>query len=130
MDHLALGSDLEGVGGQGVAEGARGRGAAVGLGLPGSTRSQCAQPVCGVEATSADGGGRQRQRTRLASHLPRDYPGLPLCLMQEEKDGQSWQPRGGQDAWARMIKTQVSDNGMARGHVTTRCLLLSQHCHL
>lgn len=36
---------------------------------------------------------------------------------------------GREDAWARVMKTQVGDDGMMRSRVATGSLLLSQHCH-
>lgn len=71
-----------------------------------------AQPGCRVEVTSVS--GEDRQRTRTVSRFPRDSPGLPLDCLDAgvRRTAQVCRLRVARDnAWARMMETQVSDDG-------------------
>lgn len=58
--------------------------------------------------------GEDRQRTRIVSRFPRDSLGLPLDCLDAgvRRTAQVCGLRVGRDhAWARMMETQVSDDG-------------------
>lgn len=57
--------------------------------------------------------GGEREKTRFVSHFPKEFPGLPLCLdAGVRRMAQVCSLRvGREDAWARMIKIQIRDDG-------------------